>query len=139
MYRASRKVDVAAVVANWGTKLTFLEEGDPLPTALKLGMAYKATQKLKLSLEGVGPKSGPASLHMGAEFRPLEPFALRASYRTDEADRLGPMGGFTAGLGVEFNRYDFSYAWVPLGDFGNAHYFSVGYRFNKPSENGRDQ
>lgn len=139
MYRARRDLTLSAVVSNWGSQLTFLEEGDPLPTAYHLGAAYHPGNRWTFSAEGVSRRDNPASLHLGVECRPLEMFSLRASYRTDSAETLGTMAGFTAGLGLVMNKYDFSYAWVPLGEFGNAHYFSVGFRFDAPAQTRRNK
>ena len=41
------------------------------------------------------------------------------------------LAGLTTGLGIQAWGHEFSYAWVPLGDLGNTHYFSFVFRFGR--------
>lgn len=134
MYRANDKLTLAAVMTNMGSKLKFTSEGDPLPLAFHFGGAYKLDSRWKLSAEGVYPQTGLASAHFGVEWSPLEMIAIRTGYRTDTVKELGALAGFTTGLGLRVYGQEFSYAWVPLGDLGSTHYFSLVMRLGQAGE-----
>jgi len=138
LYHPSNKLALAAVLTNVGTKLTFLDVGDPLPLAFHMGAAYRPTSQWILSAEGVYPQTGLASLHGGLEWRPYSAISLRAGFRTDTLKELGVMAGFTMGLGVHIFGHEFSYAWVPLGDLGNSHYISMVLRFGDGAQINRN-
>ncbi len=136
MYQANDKLTLAAVLTNMGTQLKFSSEGDSLPLAFHVGAAYKPESQWKMSVEGVYPQTGLASAHFGVEWRPLELIAIRTGYRTDTVKELGSLAGFTTGLGLHAYGQEFSYAWVPMGDLGSAHYFSLVVRLG-PAEAAR--
>ena len=46
-------------------------------------------------------------------------------------DVIGRRLVFTVGVGIPIWHQEFSYAWEPLGDFGNAHYFSLVMHFGE--------
>lgn len=61
----------------------------------------------------------------GWEYVAFKMLALRAGYNgRNETD-----SGITAGGGIQFNNLSIDYAFVPYGDLGNAHRFSVSARF----------
>jgi hypothetical protein len=41
------------------------------------------------------------------------------------------MTGVAAGIGIQFNGMDFSYAWKPMAELGVTQYFSFGYSFDE--------
>jgi hypothetical protein len=125
MYKATDKLTLAAVMTNLGTKLTFLDQSDSLPLAFHLGAAYRPVSQWNLSAEGVYPQTGLASAHFGIEWHPLQMIAIRTGYRTDTVKENGALAGFTTGLGLQAFGQEFAYAWVPVGDLGNTHYFSL--------------
>jgi hypothetical protein len=131
MYQVNKNVTMAAVLTNVGTKLTFINQGNPLPTALHIGMAYQVENHWSLSAEGVAYKSGAASAHLGFEYRPIPMASLRVSYRTDGPQNTSAMTGVAAGIGIQFNGMDFSYAWKPMAELGVTQYFSFGYSFDE--------
>jgi hypothetical protein len=132
MYRAGPKLTLAAVAANLGRPLTFLEEGTPLPTAFHLGAALRPASAWTFSAEGIFHRNESGSAHLGLEFRPAPPVALRMSYRTD-AGETGALGGLTAGFGLQVMGNEISYAWLPSGGTGGAHYLSFNVRFEGSS------
>jgi hypothetical protein len=134
MYRANDRVTLAAVLANLGTRLTFLDQRDSLPLALHFGAAYKPDSRWTASAETVVPKAGSPSARFGFEWHPIQAVALRTGYRTDTLKELGPLAGLTTGLGLQAYGLEFSYAWVPLGDLGNTHYFSLLLRLGEAQE-----
>jgi hypothetical protein len=129
LYRTNEKLQFGASLVNVGTELKFLNEGDSLPMALKVGAAYKPAAHYLVSAEGVYEKNGLASLHTGGEWRPIEAVSLRVGYRTDTLKGLGPLAGFSTGVGLHVWGQEFAYAWTPYGDLGGAQYFSLLIRF----------
>jgi hypothetical protein len=135
MVQATRQLRLAAVVANVGTKLNFLNEGDSLPGAFRLGALYTPMEYLNLTAEGVYGFNGLASAHTGIEVTPSQVVSIRAGFRSDTVKNLSGFSGFTTGIGLHLWGQEFDYAWVPLGDLGDTQYFSLVIRLGAPAEN----
>lgn len=131
MYQLTKDLRLAGVLTNIGTKLTFIDQSDSLPLAFHLGGVYTTKYHLNLAAEGVYRQTGLASLHTGMEWAPVDHVALRLGYRTDTLKGLSPLAGLTTGIGLNVEGYEFSYAWVPLGELGNTHYFSFLCKFGE--------
>ena len=56
---------------------------------------------------------------------------LRTGYRTDALKGLSPLAGFSTGIGVNVWDVELAYAWVPYGDLGDSHYFSLLMKFGE--------
>jgi hypothetical protein len=130
-YKLKDNLHLAATLMNIGSRLTFLSDGDPLPLAFHMGGAYRVFPLWKLALEAVFPRTGLASVHMGAEWNPLPSTALRLGYRTDALKGLSPIAGFSAGVGIHIWDQELAYAWVPYGDLGDSHYVSLIMQFGE--------
>ena len=133
MYQLNKNMTLAAVLTNVGSKLTFLNEGNPLPTAIHTGFAYQVENGWSFSTEGVYHQTGAVSGHLGFEYHPIPMASLRISYRTDETGKKGSLGGVAAGFGIQLRGIDFSYAWKPMSDLGVTQYISFGYSFGERS------
>lgn len=138
LYKATEKVQVGATILNVGSKLKFINEGDSLPTALRIGGAYKHSSRLLASMEGVYRKNGLASFHAGGQWRPIETISLRVGYKTDTLEGLSAIAGLTTGIGLHLWGQEFAYAWAPYGDLGNAQYFSMLIKFGAREEERRN-
>jgi len=125
LYRANEQVQLGASLVNMGSRLKFIDEGDNLPTALKVGGAYRPNSRYMASAEVVYERNGLASFHTGAEWRPMEMVSLRAGYRTDTLKGLSPLAGVSTGLGLYVWGQEFAYAWTPYGDLGDTQYLSL--------------
>ena len=86
----------------------------------------------------VFPKNTIPNVHVGAQWRPLEAISLRVGYKTDTLKGLSPLAGYTVGLGLHYWGQEFSYAWAPYGDLGDAQYFSLLIRFGAEEEQKRN-
>jgi len=139
MYRPDPRLQLAGVIDNAGTQLTFLQDSDSLPLSGHLGMAYRPRRELTLAAEGVYRKSGPSSGEFGAEWMNDEGFSLRAGYDTQRIKELTPLAGVSVGVGLSVWGQEISYAWVPLGDFGSSHYFSLVFRFGAHAKSLEDE
>jgi hypothetical protein len=138
-YRPIPRLTLAAVIANIGSKLKFIDQSDPLPLNLRTGAAYKMTDDLKIAAEGVYRKEGTPSFHLGVEW-PSEDkrgFCLRTGYSTDRIRELSALAGVTVGVGIPILKHEVSYAFMPLGDVGQAHYFSMTLRFGETESYGK--
>jgi hypothetical protein len=131
MYRVQRNLTVGATLTNLGSKLKFLNEGDSLPMAFHLGTAYQPTSQVMLTGEVIAPQTGLASFHMGGEWQPVQMLSLRMGYRTDTLKGLSALAGYSMGIGVEALGTELAYAWLPYGDLGNTHYFSLMMKFGE--------
>jgi len=131
MYKVLSNLTLATTLTNLGSKLKVLGPGDPLPLAFHLGAAYRPTPRWLITTEGVYPKTGLASFHLGGELHLLGMLSLRAGYRTDALKDLSLLAGVSAGLGVEVWGQELSYAWLPYGDLGNTHYISLLMKFGE--------
>jgi hypothetical protein len=131
LYRINDQVSLAAVAANLGGQIKFLQEADSLPENFRAGILYNPLPSLSVSGEAAYDKTSLLSGRFGAEWRLVSHIALRAGYRTDTTDQLSPMAGLTTGFGLELFGQHFDYAWVPLGDLGQTQYFSVTITFGK--------
>jgi len=136
LYKVDDKTTLAAVLSNapwplpWPhNKLQFLNDDSPLPLAFRLGGSYQAERRLMLSGEIEIPKGEAPNGRFGVEWKPLPPLALRAGYRTTNANELGVIAHFSVGMGLTLWGQEFSYAWVPYGDLGETQYFSFVFRW----------
>src|SRR5207302_1723757 len=138
LYKLNEKAQLGASLVNLGTSLKFLNDGDSLPLAFKVGGAYRPSGHYLGTAELVLPKTGLASGHFGGEWRPLEAVSLRLGYKTDTLKGLSALAGLTAGLGLHVWGQEFAYAWAPYGDLGDAQYFSLLVRFGAEEEEKRN-
>lgn len=129
LYRPRRELSLAAVAANLGTQLKFMEQGDDLPRTFRVGGAYHLGDRWSFLLEGLYAATGLGGARAGAEWRPLELVALRLGYKSDTVRELSPLAGLSTGVGVLYQGHEFSYAWVPHGELGFTQQFSLAFRF----------
>jgi hypothetical protein len=128
LYKPTKSLSLGAALANMGSKIKLVNEEDSLPVAGRVGATYQLDPQWDLSAEGVYRKTGLASGGVGIEWRYGEMFSFRGGYNTSHIKELGAASGVTAGVGVFFWGQEFSYAWVPVGDLGQTHYFSLVFR-----------
>jgi len=133
LYKASDRLTLAGHVANVGTEPQFLESKDPLPMNARLGAAYRWNRQVLFSTEGRWNRFGPASGHVGAQWDPIPQVGLRAGYKTDTTRELSAIAGLTTGAAVRLGPAELAYAWLPLGDLGDTHYFSLQAQFHRAS------
>jgi len=134
MYQANENVTFSATANNLGSKLTFTNQGDSLPTAYHLGAAFHLQHSLKSTVEGVYDKTGLLSGRAGFEWSPMDMISLRTGYKTETTKGLSPLAGLTAGMGLHVFGQEFAYAWLPYGDLGDTQYFSLLIKFGAQEE-----
>lgn len=118
----------AASVTNIGGQLQLKDEPFDLPRAVRVGTAWSppsfAAGKLTVTGDVVMPRDGTEKAHVGAEYRMLPEFTLRAGSRVNYETQ-----GLTAGAGFRTGRLGIDYAysdWTAEG-FDDGHKFSLGF------------
>ena len=149
----SYPVSFGASVVNVGQKVTFIEEGFSLPSALRVGATYGMSKNFPhaLSLQIEKPRDGALNLRLGMEYLGFGPFALRAGYRTvssvqrsaalgtalgSQAPGLSEFYGMFLGTGFRSKFGNLDYTLLPYGELGNAHRLSFSLQFGKSAETG---
>jgi len=119
---------IGLAVQNLGTKLKFIEEGDPLPLTIRLGSAYQRSfggQQILLSIDFpyliYEQKINPA---IGFEYNWRKIIQGRIGYKFSSNDT-----GLTFGLGFTHQRYTIDYAFGLANRLENLHRVSLGVRF----------
>jgi long-subunit fatty acid transport protein len=124
---------------NAGPGMTFISEKTRLPTSFSAGTCHRISDDFLIGLDvrrGLYEKNWDAGA--GLEYKVLNRLALRAGYRdsflnkTDRShssdgkspDALSRWEGIHMGLGVQFSRMTFDYAFIPSSDLGNTHRYS---------------
>jgi hypothetical protein len=107
-----------ASVSNFGSGLKYVSEVTPLPSILRLGLAYQRPtvmdQSVLLAAEGdFYTQEAQKSLRLGMEYHFQSIFNLRLGYKAAEDNK-----GFTMGLGVRYEDMSLDFA---MG-MGNAVY-----------------
>jgi hypothetical protein len=123
-----RNTSVHASITNFGTKVTFVEEGYPLPTTAHIGVgyallnSYKHTVRLGMQLDI--PFHDELALGVGAEYGFLHMFYGRIGYTF-----LTPYKSVSFGLGavvpVGFTDFSVDYTFQPIPDYGFVHTFGI--------------
>lgn len=131
-YRDGR-LRLALAVANLGGRMKFNEASEDLPLIIRLGSAYRISERWLAALDVDLPKDNQPGPAFGLEYRlPVKDgitLAGRAGYNGRTAGDVSGSSGISLGLGFGFRQFDVDYAIVPYGSLGSAHRFSVSYRF----------
>ncbi len=131
---ASILYTLSAGAQNLGGQLKFIQAGNPLPLTLYVGNSLRLTKDWTVSFDVIAPRDDGAYPAFGTEYRfVLDPeisAALRAGYQRDTSSGdLGGLTGISLGAGLGLSRFSVDYAWAPFGVLGDAHHFSLSYRF----------
>jgi len=130
LYQSSNeKLSLALCLQNTGTKLQMedLEQADPLPQNIKLGISYKlindSSHNLVFGLDLNKPTTSASSifLSLGTEYWYQGLLALRLGYLSKE----GNVAGFTQGIGIRYRGYEVDFANVPWGELGSVQRISL--------------
>lgn len=135
LYQFTSKLQVGLVAQNLGTPIEFIEQSDPLPLNIKLGVGYKLLKdKLTLGLDVNYPMDNNLNANIGAEYN-LKfgnfSFPIRAGYKT--LNDFKTIDGLGVGLGFSWTGYALDIAWVPYGDLGNTYRVSLKIKSPAPA------
>ncbi|MBI3299123.1 MAG: PorV/PorQ family protein [Elusimicrobia bacterium] len=125
----------AAVVArNMGGTLRFHEQDDPLPMDIRVGQTLRPFSYWLLSLDLAFPRDNTYYPSFGTEFIAQLEKEVAASVRMGYDGRISPsdldgVAAFSLGAGCVIKGWSADYAWVPFGDLGHTHRFSLAFKF----------
>lgn len=131
LYRLDRW-SLAAGLRNYGTKVKFRSEADPLPLTGYLAGSYRFSERFLGAADIRVPRDNSIKLALGGEYRrrfldDLTGFA-RGGYNMANAEADG-FNGVTLGAGLRFRTTEFDFAWLPFGDLGSTFRYSLLIRF----------
>ncbi len=126
---------VGISASNIGGEMKFIDEGDPLPLALRGGVAYLLpfggeTNELMVAVDGVKFNDrDDVMVNTGVEYWFMKTIAARAGYKGNYDE-----DGLTGGLGFKYSpTADLGlladYAYADMGLFGATHRNTVGMQF----------
>ena len=121
--------------SNIGGELKFIDEGDPLPLAVRGGVAYMLpfggeTNELMVAVDGVKFNDrDDVMVNTGVEYWFMKTIAARAGYKGNYDE-----DGLTGGLGFRYSPAAnlgllADYAYADMGVFGATHRITVGMQF----------
>jgi hypothetical protein len=115
---------------NMGSGMEYLQQKDPLPRELRLGVAAvrMMNRKLNLTLDYAMPKAEDAFIAGGAEYWLVPFFAIRAGYTGMKNEG----SGLRAGAGIRIKGILFDYAYASGGELGVTHRYELSLRFGEP-------
>jgi hypothetical protein len=135
----TRPVTVAAAIQNIGPPLKFIEQADPLPLTVRLGLAVipysDSRHRGLITAEETYCTDGQLKTALGAEYALLDTVFFRVGYTLAGQDNLGGPAG---GLGVAFSaggfraRIDYTYRpqlWNGWDSVASNHLLSLGASF----------
>jgi len=129
----NEKLRMAFTVSNLGGKIKFEEESGSLPLIIKVGSAYKLSERWFISLDLGLPKDNSIYAALGTEYvKPVGDswsLAGRLGLNSRTLGDVDGLSGLSLGLGVAHEGYSFDYGFTPLGGLGLAHRISLSTNF----------
>lgn len=109
-------------------RMGFIEEEDPLPLKIVFGLGYRPSKDILLGLDLIKMDTiDGIRLGFGTEVNLAKILSLRGGFQ-----QKGDPGfsGITLGLGIEIFGLKLDYAWVPYGELGDTHRYSVLFKID---------
>lgn len=142
-------VNLGLVIQNFNTGLKFTKNGEPVSPDFKVGISYNfnnlilATDIMLFKKDRINPyltTGGQAiATSLGTEYSFVPPIfkqlktSVRLGHQVGMNSTLGGLTGLTTGFGIEYRKeviaFALDYAFVPFGDLGNTHRFSLTSKF----------
>ncbi len=117
---------------NLGSTFQFENEKTKLPIVLRVGSGYQIKKHWLVAADGFFPEDNFPQFAMGTDYqyKILKEMFLsgRIGYHSQGRKEEG-WSGIAAGLGFQFTALHLDYAWMPLGNLGEAHRVSLGARY----------
>ncbi len=124
---------LGASLLNLGPSVKFQSNSEKLPTTIRLGSAYRLRlprNDLTFGFDITKSVTDKVRLGIGAETLIDEKFAVRAGFTTRQDVGIG----IAFGLGWKGRKVGADYAFVPLGELGNAHRISFTLRWGQSDD-----
>lgn len=129
-----RGLSAGVSVAHAGGEMTFVEEGAPLPLAVRGGFAYQLpfggnNHRFTVAADALKYRDTDTYGNAGVEYWLLNAVALRGGYKFNY-----DLDGLTAGMGFRYApaaalALGADYAYGHMGDLGSTHRVTVGVMF----------
>lgn|GEM_PF-1292463 len=138
MFRTKRFTLGAAVKNQGGANATLYQSSFKIPQIYRGGAAVTFADRLTITADAVRTDEESPVLCGGAEYlyltgaskRDRTPVYFRLGYTSGRSKNTG--AGISGGLGTVYHdNMNIDYAFVPYGDLGNTHRFSLAFRFGK--------
>lgn len=126
---SSHGINFGATVTNLGTSITYFNESEPLPAAVRTGISFRQFEdKALFAIEAYAPFRGTPAIHQGLEVNIIQDFYARSGliYQTGAVSGSNAVS-FDLGLGIAYGRGRFDYTYIPSDDYGSdaVHNFSL--------------
>jgi hypothetical protein len=127
------RLRLAVTLTNLGGTLKYEQDRESLPTALRLGGAYRIFKPWLASADVVFPRGDQPYAALGTEYVLASAkgltFTGRAGYNSQTATAVTGLTGASFGAGFGFDKFCLDYAFVPFGGLGQAQRISLTYNF----------
>ncbi len=119
--KVNPRLSLGVSMLNIGPKITFISIGDPLPTTVRVGGAFKLLPRgnLLATIDYWLPKDDADGFGIGMEYRPNRFIALRSGYQLG-TDFKG-FDASTYGVTFDFENFGIEYTFVPREKLGDVH------------------
>lgn len=128
------KTSIGATISNLGKDMKFNYKSEPLPFLFKLGASHYLLEQWLVALDLNFPNDNEFYVNFGTEYNVVVAnnmnFAFRAGYEGRNKDIPG-FNWINLGFGLRYLDYSFDYAFVPYGDIGMTHRFSLSIKLGK--------
>ncbi len=131
--KGGSSTEFAVFARNLGLPLKPGSVSEPLPLELGGALSLRYSKEFNLFIDGRAPVDHSPYLILAGEYSSLfsgsSGLFLRAGLNFKNYADLGVMGALCAGFGVKLGSAGLDYAFVPYGDLGVTHRFTLGWSF----------
>ncbi|MBI4656857.1 MAG: hypothetical protein HY746_08960, partial [Elusimicrobia bacterium] len=127
----NKPITAGITAKNIGPGLKYINQRDPLPLSITLGMAYDLIPGFRLAMDVkrlIYDKENTISL--GTEYHVTNGFFLRAGYMAagNQKQKAGPEN-ITGGVGIKLLGNEIDYAVSPVNELGDTQKISIKKKF----------
>jgi hypothetical protein len=124
-----RPMTVGIAIQNIGGKLRFINDREPLPLTVRLGVATQFwLEDLTIAADAIKVSDEPWKAAIGLEGRVARYLFLRGGWHGDE----GLSKNYSVGLGLQISAVRLDYAFTPFTTLGATHRVTGTLRFGGP-------
>lgn len=124
--------DFSISILNLGMPVKFIEKKENLPVLIKSGISFGFSsfgfsnkRELNFIIEVEKPSDSKLNFRLGTEIWFKDIFALRIGYKLGK----NTLSSISIGAGIQINKFDLNYAFVPYKYLNDTHRFSIGVKF----------
>ncbi len=124
----SLPLNLGVVAQNLGPRTKFIQKRESLPLNYKFGSVVKLIDGvLNIGFDLTVSRDDQTYINTGGEYKLLNFISLRAGFRTKQVLD----NGLRYGLGIKGKNLFLDYSYVPYGELGDTHRFSLSLRFGR--------